>query len=72
MLANRGQEIFVEVSLRQEKQEESVLKGSPATGCFANPGKTLDCEGSGNRGFGRSREDADSGSTYWRVWRLID
>jgi len=28
MLANRGQEIFVEASLRQEKQEESVLKGS--------------------------------------------
>jgi hypothetical protein len=28
MLANRGQEIFVETSLRQEKQEESVLKGS--------------------------------------------
>jgi hypothetical protein len=51
MLANRGQEIFVEASLRQEKQEESVLKGSPATGCFANSGKTLDCESSGNRGF---------------------
>jgi hypothetical protein len=27
MLANRGQEIFVEASLRQEKEEESVLKG---------------------------------------------
>jgi hypothetical protein len=25
MLANRGQEIFVEASLRQEKQEESVF-----------------------------------------------
>ena len=28
MLANRGQEIFVEASLRQEKLEETVLKGS--------------------------------------------
>ena len=28
MLANRGQEIFVETSLRQEKQEKSVLKCS--------------------------------------------
>jgi single-stranded DNA-binding protein len=28
MLRSRGQEILVEASLRQEKQEESVLKGS--------------------------------------------
>ena len=28
MLANRGQEIFVEASLRQKKLEETVLKGS--------------------------------------------
>jgi hypothetical protein len=31
MPANRGQEIFVETSLRQEKQEESVLK---VLGCW--------------------------------------
>ena len=38
-----------------------MLKGSRAAGCFANSGKTLNCESSGNRGFGRSREHSDSG-----------
>ena len=39
MLANRGQEIFVEASLRQEKQEASVLKGSQLLVVFPNLGR---------------------------------
>jgi hypothetical protein len=40
MLANRGQEIFVETSLRQEKQEESVLKGSRLLAVLPTLGRT--------------------------------
>src|SRR6266481_5890009 len=57
MLANRGQEIFVEASLRQEKV---CAQRFSAAGCFANSGRALDCESSANRGFARSREGTAS------------
>jgi hypothetical protein len=75
MLANRGQEIFVETSLRQEKQGGVCAQRFSAAGCFANSGKSLDCESSGNRGFGRSREGTDLGEQVLEslvAHRLID
>jgi hypothetical protein len=46
-----------------------------AAGCFANSGKNLDCESSGNRGFNRSREGTDLGEQVLEslvAHRLID
>ncbi len=51
MLANRGQEIFVQASLRQEKQEESVLKGSRLLAVFPTLGRPRTAKVMGNRGF---------------------
>jgi hypothetical protein len=52
-----------------------VLKCSRLLGCFANSGKNLDCESSGNRGFNRSREGTDLGEQVLEglvAHRLID
>ena len=60
MLANRGQEIFVEALAPSGEIGGVCAQRFSAAGCFANSGKTLDCESSGNRGFGRSREGTES------------
>jgi hypothetical protein len=70
MLANRGQEIFVEASLRQEKQEESVFNRLLAV--LPTLGRPWTAKVLATEALTRSREDADSGSTCWRVWWLID
>jgi len=75
MLANRGQEIFVEASLRQEKLEETVLKGSRLLAVLPTLGRPWTAKVSGKRGFGRSREGADLGKHVLEslvAHRLID
>ena len=75
MLANRGQEIFVEASLRQKKLEETVLKGSRLLAVLPTLGRPWTAKVSGKRGFGRSREGADLGKHVLEslvAHRLID
>jgi hypothetical protein len=65
MLANRGQEIFVEASLRQEKQEESVFNRLLAV---LQLWEDLELRRFWQtEALTRSREGTDSGSTCWRV-----
>jgi hypothetical protein len=42
-------------NLRRGLAPSGKTGGVCAAGCFPHSGKTLGCEGSGNRGFGRSR-----------------
>jgi hypothetical protein len=67
MLANTDQGIFVEASLRQEKQEESVLKGSRLLVVLPTLGRPWTAKVLATEALRRSREGTDSGSTCWRV-----
>jgi len=71
MLANRGQEIFVEASLRQEKQEESVLKGSRLLAVLPTLGRPWIAKVLATEAFVGAAK-APTRSAFWRVWRLID
>ena len=75
MPANRDQEIFVEASLRQEKEEESVLKDSRLLAVLPTLGRPWTAKVLATEALTRSREGTDSGSTCWEslvAHRLID
>ena len=67
-----GTEVFNSLLANNEPH---ISESDWAVGCFANSGKSLDCESSGNRGFGRSREGTDLGEQVLEslvAHRLID
>jgi len=72
MLANRGQEIFVGTSLRQEKQEESVLKGSRLLAVLRTLGRTWTAKVLATEALVGAAKAPTWGSKCWRVWWLID
>ena len=71
MLANRGQEIFVEPSLRQEKQEEFVLKGFRLLAVLPTLGRLWTAKVLATEALIGAAK-APTRNTCWRVWWLID
>jgi hypothetical protein len=72
MLANRGQEIFVETSLRQEKQGGVCAQRFSAAGCFPTLGRAWTAKVLATEALVGAAKAPTWGSKCWRVWWLID
>ena len=72
MPANRDQEIFVEASLRQEKQEESVLKDSRLLAVLPTLGRPWTAKVLAREVLIGAAKAPTRGESAGKVWWLID